>query len=226
MISSRSSWISSGMIPIKTQVPRINIQHAVDPAEHSRVSAKVASSQSHRNHVAHSMKENTDDVQSTPSEAFPVRMTRSVKRTLEDQFILLSAKKPQISKSKSSSQTEPIDIPDDPSESEKTKKGKNKISSNTHKKQRLRAQITLKNEEIIALRVSHNAAMDQLHVSYGLEHDRLVEEIAKLKEDLAKYEAALEVEKSTNSENLKGLLDFFKYTPQSSSPLTTSSKIP
>ncbi|KAH0665553.1 hypothetical protein KY285_026759 [Solanum tuberosum] len=92
--------------------------------------------------------------------------------------------------------------------------------------QRLRAQITLKNEEIIALRVSHNAAMDQLHVSYGLEHDRLVEEIAKLKEDLAKYEAALEVEKSTNSENLKGLLDFFKYTPQSSSPLTTSSKIP
>ncbi|WMV33648.1 hypothetical protein MTR67_027033 [Solanum verrucosum] len=77
-----------------------------------------------RNYVAHSMKENTDDVQSTPSEAFPVRMTRSVKRTLEDQFILLSAKKPQISKSKSSSQTEPIDIPDDPSESEKTKRVK------------------------------------------------------------------------------------------------------
>ncbi|KAH0661860.1 hypothetical protein KY290_027776 [Solanum tuberosum] len=92
--------------------------------------------------------------------------------------------------------------------------------------QRLRAQLTLKDEEIAALRVSHNATMDQLHVSYGLEHDRLVEEIAELKEDLAKYEAALEVEKSTNSENLKGLLDLFKYTPQSSSPLTTSSKIP
>ncbi|KAG5589643.1 hypothetical protein H5410_040157, partial [Solanum commersonii] len=90
-----------------------------------------------RKHIAHSMKENTDDVQSTPSEVFPVWMTRLVKRTLEEQFILLSAKKPRISKSKSSSQTETIDIPDDPSESKKTKKGKKKVSSNAHKKQRI-----------------------------------------------------------------------------------------
>ncbi|KAH0644500.1 hypothetical protein KY284_032384 [Solanum tuberosum] len=81
------------------------------------------------------MKENTDDVQSTSSEVFPIRLTRLVKRTLEEQFILLSAKKPRISKSKSSSQTKTIDIPDDPSESEKTKKGKKKVSSNAHKKQ-------------------------------------------------------------------------------------------
>ncbi|KAH0641808.1 hypothetical protein KY290_033422 [Solanum tuberosum] len=88
-----------------------------------------------RKHAAHFMKENTDDVQSTPSEVFSVWMTRLVKRTLEEQFILLSAKKPRISKSKSYSQTETIDIPDDPSEYEKTKKGKNKVSSNAHKKQ-------------------------------------------------------------------------------------------
>uniref|UniRef100_M1DHQ2 Uncharacterized protein n=1 Tax=Solanum tuberosum TaxID=4113 RepID=M1DHQ2_SOLTU len=31
-------WNSSGVIPIKTQVTRINIQHIVDPVEHSRVS--------------------------------------------------------------------------------------------------------------------------------------------------------------------------------------------
>ncbi|KAH0679479.1 hypothetical protein KY284_020564 [Solanum tuberosum] len=91
---------------------------------------------------------------------------------------------------------------------------------------RLRAQLTMKDEKIAALRVSHNAAMDQLHISYGLGHTRLEEEIAKLKEDLSKFEAALEAEKSTNSANLKGLYDMFKSTPPTVSPLATSSQIP
>ncbi|KAH0746083.1 hypothetical protein KY285_007740 [Solanum tuberosum] len=329
-----------------------------------------------RNHAANSMDENTDDVRSTPSEEFSMQMSRSVKRTLKEQFILLSAKKPHIFKSKSSSQTETIDIPDDPSESKKTKKGKKKLSSNAHKKRvrkgqakqshklvdkinkklgkrkrqvypdsewenqsgnegvqtnmgggfvndpfmeeysrvdegamlplhrllfdvvhkiilrrkqkcseanylyltlmelllsrhsinlsklmlfhihfigvedkklhalgygiwlgeifeylkipvkRLRAKLTLKDEEISALKVSHTTAMDQLHVSYGLEHARLVEENAKLKEDLAKSEVSLEAKKYTNSANLKGLYDLFKSTPPCASPLATFSQIP
>lgn len=92
--------------------------------------------------------------------------------------------------------------------------------------QRLRAKLTLKDEEIYALRVSHTTAMDQLHVSYGLEHARLVEENAKLKEDLAQSKVALEAEKYTNSANLKGLYDLFESTPSCASPLATFSQIP
>ncbi|KAH0664897.1 hypothetical protein KY285_026103 [Solanum tuberosum] len=66
--------------------------------------------------------------------------------------------------------------------------------------------------------------MDQLHVSYGLEHASLVEENSKLKEELAKAVAALETEKSTNSANLKGLFDLFKTTPHVVSPVITPSQ--
>ncbi|KAK4708678.1 hypothetical protein R3W88_029603 [Solanum pinnatisectum] len=89
-----------------------------------------------------------------------------------------------------------------------------------------RAQLTMKDEEIAALKVSHNAVIDQLHVSYGLEHAKLEEEITKLKEDLAKSNVALETEKSTNSANLKSLYDLLKSTPLTISPFATSSQIP
>ncbi|KAH0740692.1 hypothetical protein KY290_033735 [Solanum tuberosum] len=78
--------------------------------------------------------------------------------------------------------------------------------------QRLHTQLALKDEEIAALRASHSAAMDQLYVSYGLEHSSLVEENSKLKDEFAKAAAALEADKSTNSANLKGLFDLFKTT--------------
>ncbi|KAH0672865.1 hypothetical protein KY290_025104 [Solanum tuberosum] len=42
--------------------------------------------------------------------------------------------------------------------------------------QRLRASLTSKNEEITALQGSHSAAIDKLHIDYGLEHARLAEE--------------------------------------------------
>ncbi|KAH0765048.1 hypothetical protein KY285_000919 [Solanum tuberosum] len=84
--------------------------------------------------------------------------------------------------------------------------------------QRLKALLTTKNEEIDALRVAHSATMDQLHISYGLEHAGLVEENSRLKEELAKTQAALETERSSNSAHLKNLVNLFaKGSPSSSS---------
>ncbi|KAG5575550.1 hypothetical protein H5410_055684 [Solanum commersonii] len=60
--------------------------------------------------------------------------------------------------------------------------------------QRLKTLLTTKDEEIAALRTAHSAAMDQLHISYGLEHAGLVEENYRLKDELAKTQAALETE--------------------------------
>ncbi|KAK4718627.1 hypothetical protein R3W88_016965 [Solanum pinnatisectum] len=80
------------------------------------------------------------------------------------------------------------------------------------------ALLTTKNVEIVTLKVSHLAAMDQLHISYGLEHARLVEENSRLKEELAKTQAALETERISNSAHLKNLVDMFaKGSPSSSS---------
>ncbi|KAH0769692.1 hypothetical protein KY290_013673 [Solanum tuberosum] len=84
--------------------------------------------------------------------------------------------------------------------------------------QRLKALLTTKNEEIDALRVGHSAAMDQLHISYGLEHAGLVEENSRLKDKLAKTQAALDTERSSNSAHLKNLVDLLaKGSPSSSS---------
>ncbi|KAK4730136.1 hypothetical protein R3W88_023124 [Solanum pinnatisectum] len=58
--------------------------------------------------------------------------------------------------------------------------------------QRLKALLTTKNDEIAALKVSHSAVMDQLHISYSLKHAGLVKENSRLKEELAKTQAALE----------------------------------
>ncbi|KAK4737275.1 hypothetical protein R3W88_000972 [Solanum pinnatisectum] len=91
--------------------------------------------------------------------------------------------------------------------------------------QRLRAQLDLKDDEIAALRVSHYAAVDQLHVSYRLEHASLVQENSRLKDDLVKEEAALETEKSTNLANLKGIFDIFKTTPPVASPVVANSQL-
>ncbi|KAG5577973.1 hypothetical protein H5410_058107 [Solanum commersonii] len=90
--------------------------------------------------------------------------------------------------------------------------------------QRLCAQLTLKDEEIAALRASRSSAMDQLHVSYGLEHASLVEENSNLKDELAKAATALENDKSTNTANLKDLFDLFKTTPPVVSPVITPSQ--
>ncbi|KAK4739473.1 hypothetical protein R3W88_003170 [Solanum pinnatisectum] len=82
----------------------------------------------------------------------------------------------------------------------------------------LKAFLTMKNEEIVALRVAHSADMDQLHISYGLEHAGLVEENSQLKDELAKTQAARETKRSSNSTYLKNLVDLFaKGSPSSSS---------
>ncbi|KAH0761450.1 hypothetical protein KY290_017523 [Solanum tuberosum] len=71
--------------------------------------------------------------------------------------------------------------------------------------------------EIVALKVSHSAAMDQLHISYGLEHAWLVEENSRLKEELSKTQAELDTERSSNS-HLKHIFDLLtKVSPSSSS---------
>ncbi|KAK4737204.1 hypothetical protein R3W88_000901 [Solanum pinnatisectum] len=66
--------------------------------------------------------------------------------------------------------------------------------------------------------VVHSAAMDQLHISYGLEHAGLVEENSRLKDELAKTQAALETERSSNSAHLKNLVDLFAKGSPFSSP--------
>ncbi|KAK4734416.1 hypothetical protein R3W88_008677 [Solanum pinnatisectum] len=72
-----------------------------------------------------------------------------------------------------------------------------------------KALLTTKNEEIAALRASHSNAMDQLHINYGLEHAGLVEENAKLKEELSKAQPTLETERSSNSAHLKSFVAMF-----------------
>ncbi|KAH0688871.1 hypothetical protein KY289_016229 [Solanum tuberosum] len=73
-------------------------------------------------------------------------------------------------------------------------------------------------EEIAALKVSHSAAMDQLHISYGLENAGLVEENSRLKEEIATTQATLETERTSNSAHLKYIVDLLaKGSPSSSS---------
>jgi len=75
---------------------------------------------------------------------------------------------------------------------------------------RLCASLAAKDEEITALRASHLALINQLHVSYYVEHSGLEEENARLKADLALDQEALLAEKSTDSVNLKDLYDLLK----------------
>ncbi|KAH0685483.1 hypothetical protein KY290_016961 [Solanum tuberosum] len=84
--------------------------------------------------------------------------------------------------------------------------------------QHLRALLTVKGEEIAALKVSHSAAMDQLHISYGLENAGLDEENSRLKEEIATTQATLETERTSNSAHLKYIVDLLaKGSPSSSS---------
>ncbi|KAH0725309.1 hypothetical protein KY284_001174 [Solanum tuberosum] len=63
--------------------------------------------------------------------------------------------------------------------------------------QRLWASLAVKDAEITALKASYLAYLNQLHISYCLEHSGLQEENARLKADLALDQEALLVEKST-----------------------------
>ncbi|KAH0759770.1 hypothetical protein KY290_023263 [Solanum tuberosum] len=83
--------------------------------------------------------------------------------------------------------------------------------------QRLRASLTAKTEEITALQVSHSAALDKLHIDYGLQHDRLAEENSRLKEELAQTQAALNTERLSNSDRLKHLYELLTKNFSSSS---------
>ncbi|KAH0776466.1 hypothetical protein KY290_007877 [Solanum tuberosum] len=84
--------------------------------------------------------------------------------------------------------------------------------------QHLRASLTAKGEEIAALKVSHSASMDKLHISFGLEHAGLVEKNYRLKEELAKTQAVLDIERSSNSSHLKHIVYLLaKGSPSSSS---------
>ncbi|KAG5603807.1 hypothetical protein H5410_025299, partial [Solanum commersonii] len=89
--------------------------------------------------------------------------------------------------------------------------------------QRLRASLTAKNEEIIALQGSHSAAIDKLHIDYGLKHARLAEENSRLKEELAQTQAALNTERLSNFDRLKHLYELLtKDFPSLSSALLPS----
>ncbi|KAK4718254.1 hypothetical protein R3W88_016592 [Solanum pinnatisectum] len=89
--------------------------------------------------------------------------------------------------------------------------------------QRLRASLTAKNEEIAALQVSHSVVIDQLHIDYGIKHVGLVGENSRLKEELAQTHAALNAERSSNSDNLKHLFELLtKGSPLSSSTMPPS----
>ncbi|KAH0671815.1 hypothetical protein KY290_023999 [Solanum tuberosum] len=89
--------------------------------------------------------------------------------------------------------------------------------------QRLRASLTAKNEEITALQGSHSAAIDKLHIDYGLKHAILAEENSRLKEELAQTQAALNTERLSNSDRLKHLYELLtKDFPFSSSALPQS----
>ncbi|KAH0668578.1 hypothetical protein KY289_023071 [Solanum tuberosum] len=89
--------------------------------------------------------------------------------------------------------------------------------------QRLRASLTVKNEEIIVLQGSHSAAIDKLHIDYGLKHAILAEENSRLKEELAQTQVALNTERLSNSDRLKHLYELLtKDFPSSSSTLPPS----
>ncbi|KAG5614460.1 hypothetical protein H5410_014284 [Solanum commersonii] len=85
------------------------------------------------------------------------------------------------------------------------------------KKLRSRLRTDLKGEEIAALKVSHSAAMDQLHISYGHENAGLVKENSKLKEELATTQATLKTERTSNSAYLKYIVDLLAKGSLSSS---------
>ncbi|KAG5617118.1 hypothetical protein H5410_016942 [Solanum commersonii] len=71
--------------------------------------------------------------------------------------------------------------------------------------------------------VSHSATIDQLHIDYGLKHARLAEENSRLKEELAQTLAALNTERSSNSDCLKHLYEILtKGSPSLSSALPPS----
>ncbi|KAH0668574.1 hypothetical protein KY289_023067 [Solanum tuberosum] len=89
--------------------------------------------------------------------------------------------------------------------------------------QRLRASLTVKNEEITLLQGSHSAAIDKLHIDYGLKHVILAEENSRLKEKLAQTQVALNTERLSNSDRLKHLYELLtKDFPSSSSALPPS----
>uniref|UniRef100_M1E1E3 Uncharacterized protein n=1 Tax=Solanum tuberosum TaxID=4113 RepID=M1E1E3_SOLTU len=148
---------------------------------------------------------------SNPSVKALVRVTRSVQRTRD---AMLLAKSTKITRLVQKWQIQTIKdvlgvvnhetIP-------ATKRGENAP------KQRLRASLTAKNEEITALQVSHAAAIDKLHIDYGLKHDRLAEENSRLKEELAQTQAALNTERLSNSDRLKHLYELLTKDFSSSS---------
>ncbi|KAG5590667.1 hypothetical protein H5410_041181 [Solanum commersonii] len=89
--------------------------------------------------------------------------------------------------------------------------------------QRLSASLTVKNEKITVLHGSHSAAIDKLHIDYGLKHARLAEENSRLTEELAQTQAALNTERLSNFDRLKQIYELLtKEFPSSSSALPPS----
>lgn len=85
--------------------------------------------------------------------------------------------------------------------------------------QRLKALVTSKNEESANLRVAHSTSIDQLHISYGIEHAKFVEENSRPKDELVKTQATFETERSSNSVRQKSLVELLSTGPPSFSVL-------
>uniref|UniRef100_M1AZS9 Uncharacterized protein n=1 Tax=Solanum tuberosum TaxID=4113 RepID=M1AZS9_SOLTU len=81
-------------------------------------------------------------------------------------------------------------------------------------------------KDITALRLSHSATRDKLHLTYRVEHAGLIEENTYLKGELLKSKTTLETEKSSNSTHLKGLFELLKTHPTSFPAPSPSSKLP
>lgn len=69
--------------------------------------------------------------------------------------------------------------------------------------QELRASLTEKKKKIVSLQASHSAEINRMHTDYGIQHASLVEETSRLKEKLSQTQAALDAERSSNSDHLK-----------------------
>ncbi|WMV41489.1 hypothetical protein MTR67_034874 [Solanum verrucosum] len=86
------------------------------------------------------MDDRDDDGQSTLSVVVPVKVTRFVKRSLEEGFVLMNSKKPHCSVGKTSCNVTPIDILDDSSEFERPSRNKEHPSSKSLKKKSKRVR--------------------------------------------------------------------------------------
>ncbi|KAH0686310.1 hypothetical protein KY289_017062 [Solanum tuberosum] len=76
--------------------------------------------------------------------------------------------------------------------------------------QRLRSHLADKEKEIEALRVSHTATIDEMHIFFKAKEAELIAENEKLKSELLQTSAALETARLTNSAHLKGIFEMLR----------------